>query len=147
MTDDGEINELLERMMHGPNEALPSILYAYDRIGPVGQQIVRGMIERLCEPGRVERLQIKERRNAGPLEMVIVNAPWRPHWSADGFLPFIIGRHDSRLQVFGYVLPFNPVMAILTAEERKHAFSLASCWVAWIKSYKKRDSRLLSSSK
>jgi hypothetical protein len=47
MTDDGEINELLERMMHGPNEALPSILYAYDRIGPVGQQIVRGMIERL----------------------------------------------------------------------------------------------------
>jgi hypothetical protein len=137
MTDDREINALFEEMMYGSSETLSSIVYGYGRIGTGGQQVVRGMIERLREPGRMERLQIRERRTAGHFEMVIVYAPWEPHWSAEGFLPFIIGRHDSRLQLLGYVLPFNPVIPILTAEDREHAFSLAKYWVAWIQAYKK----------
>src|SRR4029077_3785519 len=110
MSDDREINALFEEMMHGPIEALSSIVYGYDRIGPGGQQVIRGMIERIRQPAHTDRLQIRERRNAGHFEMVIAYASWKPDWSADGFLPFIIGRHDSRLQLLGYVLPFNPVI-------------------------------------
>ena len=141
MSDDREINALFEAIMNGPIEALSSIVYGYDYIGTSGQQVVRGMIERLREPGRTERLQITERRAAGHFEMVIAYAPWKPHWSADGFLPFIIGRHDLRLLVLGYVLPFNPVIPILTDEDRKTAFALAKCWVAWVQSHKKALSK------
>ena len=141
MSDDREINALFEEMMHGPIEALSSIVYGYDRIGPGGQQVIRGMIERIRQPAHTDRLQIRERRNAGHFEMVIAYASWKPDWSADGFLPFIVGRHDSRLQVLGYVLPFNPVVPILTAEDREHAFALAKCWVAWVQSYKKALSK------
>ena len=141
VSEDCEIDVLFEEMMHGPIEALSSIVYGYGRIGSGGQQVIRGMIERLREPGRTERLQIRERRTAGHFELVIAYASWKPHWSADGFLPFIIGRHDSRLQVLGYVLPFNPVIAILTPEDREHAFALAQRWVAWVQSYKKALSK------
>jgi len=89
MTDDREINELFEEMMYGSSETLSSIVYGYGRIGTGGQRVVRGMIERLREPGRMERLQIRERRTAGHFEMVIVYAPWKPHWSAEGFLPVV----------------------------------------------------------
>ena len=95
------------------------------------------MIERLREPKSVEKLRIHVRRAAGRFELVIVNASWKPRWSADGFLPLILGRKESRLQVLGYVLPFNPVMEILTAEEQKDIFSLASYWADWLDSHRK----------
>lgn len=141
MAADREINELLEDMMYGPLESLPSILYGYDRLGAGGQQIVRAMTERLREPGRTERLQIQERKRFGPFELVIVSASWKPNWSAYGFLPLILVRYDSRLQVVGYVLPFNPVMAILTAEERKYLLPMGSCWMDWLEAYKKGQER------
>ena len=137
MADDREINELLERMMYGSLESLPTILYGYEQLGAGGQQIVRVMIERLREPRHTERLQIQERKRFGPFELVIVNAPWKPNWSAYGFLSLILGRHNSRLKVLGYVLPFNPVMEILTTEQKQYVLPLGSYWIDWIEAYKK----------
>jgi hypothetical protein len=111
---DYEIDELLATVAHATEEKLSSILYGYDRVQPGAQKILIAMLTRLRAPAG-QRLHVHARRTAGPFELIIVQLPWKPLGTVDGFHPIIIGRDASHLRVVGYVLPFNDVMQLFNS--------------------------------
>ena len=129
----------LDRISHGPEAELGTLIYGYIDASPGAKEVLLGMVRPLRAPSADKHMTIEASRSAGRFTMLSVGVPW-PHPTQGygfqaSFQPIIICRDGGRDSVVGYVLPFNDIMFHFHGADMENIMQLSQ-W--WIQTYGKR---------
>ncbi len=128
-TDPKSMQTLLDKISHGPEAELGSLLYGYDRATPGAQKVLLNMLRPLRAPSPDKQLTLEATHDAGRLTMLVVHVPWPLPLRGPGLQPIIICRDGGRDQVVGYILPFNDIFQYFRGADSESVTELSHWWI------------------
>lgn len=104
---------LLDRLSHGKEAELPSMLYGFEESSPAAQKVLLSMLQVLRPPFPQQHMKFIGSRKAGRFTMIIAHVPWHKEPHSYEFQPIIVCREGDQDQVVGFVLPFNDIFYLI----------------------------------
>ena len=119
----------LDKISHGPEGELGSLLYGYNQAPPGAQQVLLRMLHPLRAPSPEQHMAIEASHDAGRLTMLVVRVPWPMSPQGAGLHPILICRDGGHEQVVGYVLPFNDIAQHFRGADFENVMQLMQWWI------------------
>src|SRR5262245_56604888 len=111
--DTKNMQTLLDKFSHGPEDELGSLIYGYSQASPRAQQVLLGMVRPLRASSPDKHMSIEASREAGRFTMLSVRVPWPQPTQGLGFhasfQPVLVCHQGGQDLLVGYVLPFNDI--------------------------------------
>ena len=127
------MQEFLEKVSHGSEAELGTLIYGYSTASPGAKQVLLGMLRPLRAPSADEHMSIEASQDAGRFTMLAVRVPWpqptQGYGFQAGFQPIIICHEEGRDSLVGYVLPFNDIMSHFEGSEMSDIMRLSQWWI------------------
>ena len=124
---------MLEKLSHGPEAELGSLIYGYSQASPGAQKVLLGMVRPLRAPSSDKHMSIEASRDAGRFTMLSVRVPWPQPTQGYGFRasfqPILICHQDGRDLLVGYVLPFDDILHHFAGADMRNITQLTQWWV------------------
>lgn len=138
-TNTKDMQAFLDKLSHGPEAEIGTLIYGYSDASPGAQEVLLGMVLPLRAPSAQKHMAIEASRSAGRFTMLSVRVPWPQPTQGYGFQasfqPIIITHEAGGDLLIGYVLPFNDIMSHFQGADMQDIMQLSE-W--WIQTYGKR---------
>lgn len=137
--DTNNMQNLLDKLSHGPEAELGTLIYGYNQASPGAQRVLLSMLRPLRTPSPDKHMSIEASRHMGRFTMLSVRVPWSQPTQGYGFQasfqPVLICHEGGRDLLAGYVLPFNDILHHFAGADME-SISRLSQW--WIEAYGRR---------
>lgn len=127
--DEKPMQALLDRLSHGGEAELPSMLFGYQQSSPGAREVLLGMLKVLRPPSPDQHMKFEASRRAGRFTMIVAKVPWHKGPHAYEHQPIILCREGDQYQVVGYVLPFNDIFQLIQSADGESINELTQWYV------------------
>jgi hypothetical protein len=128
-SDQKPMQALLDKLSHGPEADLPTMLFGYKQSSPGAREVLLGMLKVLRSPSPDQHMKFETSRRAGRFTMIVAHVPWHKGPHAYQYQPIILCEEGNQLQVVGYVLPFNDIFQLIQHGDSESIDELTQWWI------------------
>jgi hypothetical protein len=128
-TDTKPMQALLDRLSHGSEADLPSMLYGYKQSSAGAQKTLVGMLNVLRPTSPEQHMKFHGFRQAGRFTMIVAHVAWYKGPYAYEYQPIIVCHEGEQDQVVGYILPFNDILPLIQQKDMESICELSQWYL------------------